>query len=77
MKTLSVDDGLYGAMEAAAARDGRSVQELITEAIGVWLEDASLDDADHALIELARAEAAEQGGAEFEAFFDSLPGTRD
>ena len=77
MKTLSVDDGLYGAMEAAAARDGRSIQELIVEVIGVWLEDASRDEADYALIEHARAEAAEQGGAEFETFFDSLSGTRD
>lgn len=31
-----------------------------------------MDDADHAEIEHARAEAAERGGIEFEAFFDEL-----
>ena len=76
MKTMSVDDGLYGALEAAAGRNGRPVQELVNEAILSWLADAALDDADHAVIEQARAEAAEQGGVEFEAFFDELLGDR-
>ena len=77
MKTMTVDDGLYTALEAAADRNGRPVQELVNEAIGSWLADAAADEADHAAIEGARAEAAEQGGVEFEAFFDSLPGNPD
>ena len=72
MTTMSVDDGLYGALEAAADRDGRPVQELVNEAIRSWLADAATDDADHVAIEHARAEAAEQGGVEFEAFFDRI-----
>ena len=72
MKTMSVDDDLYGALQAAAGRDGRPVQELVTEAIVSWLADAAMDEADHAAIEAARREAAEQGGLEFEAFFDEL-----
>ena len=77
MKTMSVDDGLYGALEAAADQHGRPVQTLVHEAIASWLADAASDDADHAAIEQARAEAAEQGGVEFEAFFDTLSGDRD
>lgn len=77
MKTMTVDDGLYTALEAAADRNGRPVQELVNEAIGLWLADTAGDEADHAAIESARAEAAEQGGVEFEAFFDSLPRNRD
>ena len=37
-----------------------------------WLADAATDYAERAAIEQARAEAAEHGGAEFEAFFDGL-----
>lgn len=77
MKTMTVDDGLYTALEAAADRSGRPVQELVNEAIGSWLADAATDEADHAAIGRARAEAAEQGGVEFEAFFNSLPGNPD
>ena len=69
MKTMNVDDGLYGALEAAADHHGRPVQALVDEAIASWLADAASDDADRAAIEQARAEAAEQGGVEFEAFF--------
>ena len=77
MKTMTVDDGLYGALEAAADREGRPVQELVNEAITSWLADVAADEDDHAAIEQARAEAAEQGGVEFEAFFDDLLGNQD
>ena len=72
MKTMTVDDGLYGALEAAASRNGRSVQELVIEAIECWLADAETDDAERAAIEKARAEANEHGGVEFESFFEGL-----
>ena len=77
MKTMSVDDGLYGALEAAANRNGRSIEALVNEAIASWLADAAADEADQAEIEQARTEAAEQGGVEFEAFFNDLPEDRD
>ena len=77
MKTMTVDDRLYGALEAAADRRGRPVQDLVKEAIVSWLADTAMDDADHAAIEKARAEAAELGGVEFEAFFDELLGDRN
>ena len=72
MKTMSVDDTLYRAFKEAADRDCRTVQELVNEALVSWLADAAMDRADHAEIEHARQEAAEQDGVEFEAFFDSL-----
>ena len=77
MKTMTVEDSLYGALEAAADRDGRSVGELLNEAIESWLADAALDDADQSAIAQSRAEADEQGGVEFEAFFDGLLGDQD
>ena len=67
---MTVDDALYVALEEAARRNDRSVGELINEAIESWL--AEMDNAEHDAIEEARAEATEQGGVEFEAFFDEL-----
>lgn len=72
MKTMSVDDNLFLALEAAAELSGRTVQELVDEALVSWLTEAAMDDAEYAAIEEARAEAAEQGGVEFELFFDEL-----
>ncbi len=77
MKTVAVDDSLYGALEAASNRDGRPVQELLNEAIESWLADTALDDAERSVIERSRLEAAEQGGVEFEQFFKELLGDRD
>ena len=77
MKTITVEDSLYGALEAAADRNGRSVQELLNEAIESWLADAAMDDAEHSAIERSRLEAAEQGGVESEAFFHGLLENQD
>ena len=72
MKTATVDDGLYAALESEAAKSGRMVQELVAEAIEAWLADAAIDEAEHDLIEASRIEAMEQGGIEFETFFADL-----
>ena len=77
MKTITVDGSLYRALKAAADRNGRSVHELLNEAIESWLADAAMDDADHSAIERSRLEAAGQGGVEFEALFDELRGDQD
>ncbi len=77
MKTTIVDDQLYGALEAAARRSGRQVPEVVNEALTSWLADAAMDDAERDLIEEARVEATEQGGVEFEAFFDDLDRNRN
>ena len=44
MKTMTVDDDHYLALEEAARRSDRSVQELVNEAIESWLAEAELDD---------------------------------
>lgn len=70
--TAVVDDRRCGAAGAAASRRGRPVTEAVHETLAPRLADAAMDEADHDLIEQARAEAAKQGGVEFEAFFDDL-----
>ena len=77
MKTITVDEQPVRALEAAADRNGRPVQELLNEAIESWLADAALDDADRSAIERSRLEAAGLGGVEFEAFFHGLLGDQD
>lgn len=77
MKTLTVSDELYSALEEAANRSGQTVSDLVLEAIQIWLDDVAADEADREEIEAARSEAAEQGGVEFEAFFADLLGNQD
>ena len=72
MKTMTLSDGLYSALEEEARRSGRTINELVTEIVESWLSEFDLDNEERAEIELARSEAAEQGGVEFEEFFDDL-----
>jgi hypothetical protein len=72
-----VTDNLYSALEEAADRSGRPIQELVSEAVQTWLDDEAMDGAEHDEVELARAEADEQGGVEFEAFFAGILENRD
>lgn len=48
----------------------------MNEALASWLAGAAMGDPEHDLIEQARVEAAEQGGVEFETFFDELDRSR-
>lgn len=50
---------------------------MIADETGMWPEDECLKETDLELVELARVEAADQGGVEFETFFDLLLGTHD
>ena len=77
MKTLTVTDSAYSALEEAANRSGQTVSDLVLEAIQVWLDDVAADEAERDEIESARAEAAEKGGVEFEAFFAEILSERD
>ena len=77
MKTLTVTEELYSALEKVANRSGQTVSDLVMEAIQVWLDDVAADEADREEIEAARSEAAEKGGIEFEAFFADLLGNED
>lgn len=77
MKTLTVTDSLYLALDEAANRSGRPLSDLLSEAIEAWLVDDKMDDAEGREIGATCAEAAEQGGIEFEAFFADVLGERD
>ena len=74
MTTIVLDDALYLALQDAADRADRPVQELVNEAIETWLAEVEVDEEERAAIEEARAEAAEKGGIEFEEFFKELLG---
>ena len=50
---------------------------MIAEETGMRPDDGLLVEADLELVELARTEAAEQGGVDFGTFFDSLLDTLD
>lgn len=77
MKTLTVTDELYSALEEVANRSGQTVSDLVFEAIQIWLDDVAADEADREEIEAARYEAAEKGSLEFEVFFADLLGNQD
>jgi plasmid stability protein len=70
--TVSLDDeGLYRSLKVQAARSGRSVRDLIAEAIGEWLdrreEAEDVELATHALAEYER-----EGGVEAKQFLRTL-----
>ncbi len=72
MKTFTLDDKLYTALEEEAVKVGRPVGELLTEAVEQWLLDAELDEADLGAIESADREWREKGGVEASEFFASV-----
>ena len=75
MKELTVvldDDALTAAVEAEAVLSGRTVQDVMVEALKQWLADSDLDERERANIEEARCEHNELGGVEAREFFDDL-----
>ena len=62
MKTLTLDDKLYTALEEEAIKVGRPVGELLTEAVEQWLLDAELDEAELREIESADQEWRQNSG---------------
>ena len=72
MKTLTMEDDLYTALEEEAQRAGCTVGEIVAEAVSSWLADTRLDERERAEIEAARKEAEEMGGMEVDEFFDQL-----
>lgn len=72
MKTLTLDDKLYLALEEEAVKIGRPIRELLAEAIEHWLLDAELDEAEGGEIKAADREWRENGGVEASEFFGSI-----
>ncbi len=71
MKTLTLDDKLYMALEEEAIKVGRPVSELLAEAVEQWLLDAELDETELREIKEADREWRESGGVEADEFFAS------
>ena len=63
------DDNLYNAVEAASAKTGHSIQEIIAEALEQWLADIESDQDETKKIEKARKEWQDDGGVEAHEFF--------
>ena len=72
MKTLTLNDKLYSALQERSEETERPIGELVSEAIQSWLSDEELDEAELAEIEAAEREYQEKGGMEAGAFFRSL-----
>lgn len=72
MKTLTLEDDLYEALEEEAYKVGRTVGEIVAEAASSWLAEVQLDEEERAEIDAARAEALEVGGMEADEFFDQI-----
>ncbi len=69
--TFDLDQDLYRAIKVEAARNDRSVKDVVEEALNAWLE--ALEDAeDIAAADLARAEYEREGGISAEEVFAKL-----
>lgn len=69
--TFDLDQDLYRAIKVEAARNDRSVKDVVEEALIAWLE--ALEDAeDIAAADLARAEYERDGGISADEVFAKL-----
>jgi hypothetical protein len=69
--TVVVDDELYAAVTAEAARLNRPLKDVVAEALREWLE--ALEDAELIpLVEESRADWEKHGGIEASEFFRQL-----
>jgi hypothetical protein len=65
------DDALFTAVKTEAANSGRSLQEIVAEALTQWLADAEADEKEREQIDDASKEWRERGGIEAREFFSS------
>ena len=66
------DEELYSIIETEAKDSGRTIQDILVEALRVWRVETELDEEEHARVDQAYLEWEENGGTEAGAFFDSL-----
>ena len=66
------DEDLYSIIETEAKDSGRTIQDILLEALRVWKVETELDEEEHARVEQACLEWEKNGGTEAGAFFDSL-----
>ena len=66
------DDALYSVIEAEAKDSGRTIQQIIVEALYLWKVETEMDEEERLEVEEALREWKEEGGVEARAFFDGL-----
>jgi plasmid stability protein len=69
--TLDLDEDLYGAVKVEAARIGRSVREVIEDALEAWLVRAE-GDVDRESTTVALEEHGRDGGVSAESWYATL-----
>jgi hypothetical protein len=69
--TIDLDADLYRAVKVEAARNDRSVREIVDEALEAWLDSAEARE-DRESAEAALVEYQRDGGEAAESFFGSL-----
>ncbi len=66
------DEALYSIIETEARDSGRTIQDIIVEALRVWKVETELDEEEHARVEQACLEWEKNGGTDARTFFDEL-----
>ena len=66
------DEELYSIIETEAKDSGRTIQDIIVEALQLWQVETEMDEEERREVEEASREWAKNGGMEARAFFDSL-----
>jgi hypothetical protein len=69
--TIDIEPDRYRAIKVEAARNDRSVRDIVDEALAAWL-DAEEDREDRASADAALAEYKRDGGESAASFFGSL-----
>ena len=66
------DEELYSIIETEAKDSGRTIQEIIVEALHLWQVETEMDEEERREVEDASRDWEKNGGMEARAFFDSL-----
>ncbi len=66
------DEELYSIIETEAEDSGRTIQDILVEALHLWQVETEMDEEERREVEEASRDWEKNGGMEARAFFDSL-----
>ena len=66
------DEELYSIIETEAKDSGRTIQDILVEALYLWKTETEMDDEERREVEEALRDWERNGGTEASAFFDGL-----
>ena len=66
------DEALYSIIETEAKDSGRTIQDILVEALHLWQVETEMDEEERREVEEASRDWEKNGGMEARAFFDSL-----